>query len=404
MILTGLLSAALLLVVNAAPQATDDNHSFPQPKPSPPKPAPKPKIVPGVVFDRYISIWLENIDFTTASDDPNFAALTKQGIQLTNNFAVTHPSEPNYVSVVGGEYFGMDNDNLNRIPQNISSVVDLLEDKKISWAEYQEDMPSTGFQGFQMLNAQGANDYVRKHNPLIIYDSVVNVGTRSNNIKNFTLFEEDLKNNALPQWMFITPNMTNDGHDTNIAVASIWARGFLEPLLKNPNFNGEKTVILLTFDENGNDTTPNRIDSILFGTAIPQHLIGTKDSNFYSHYSELATVEANFKLHTLGRHDVGANVFSFVAEKTGDRLRTLSNSELSSTFLNESYPGVFNTNPGQLAPLPIPNTRLVVNGRTVLPEIVETWGKPSLQACTLYTDTIVVPSNKTRPVLPHFCN
>jgi acid phosphatase len=82
---------------------------------------------------------------------------------LTKNFAVTHPSEPNYISVTGGEYFGMQNDALNRIPANVSTIVDLLEDKEISWAAYQEDMPESGFQGFQFLNAQGQNDYVRKH-------------------------------------------------------------------------------------------------------------------------------------------------------------------------------------------------------------------------------------------------
>ena len=82
---------------------------------------------------------------------------------MTNFFAVTHPSEPNYVSVAGGEYFGMDNDNLNNIPANVSSIVDLLEDKGITWGEYEEDMPSTGFTGFSFNNAAGANDYVRKH-------------------------------------------------------------------------------------------------------------------------------------------------------------------------------------------------------------------------------------------------
>ena len=82
---------------------------------------------------------------------------------MINYFAVTHPSEPNYVASVGGEYFGMDNDDLNRVPQNVSSIVDLLEDKGISWAEYQEHLPTTGYQGFSQPNAAGANDYVRKH-------------------------------------------------------------------------------------------------------------------------------------------------------------------------------------------------------------------------------------------------
>jgi len=95
--------------------------------------------------------------------EANFQALTKQGIQLTNYFAVTHPSEPNYISTVGGEYFGMQNDNLSQVPANVSTIVDLLEEKGISWAEYQEDIPSSGFPGFQFLNAKGQSDYVRKH-------------------------------------------------------------------------------------------------------------------------------------------------------------------------------------------------------------------------------------------------
>jgi acid phosphatase len=93
----------------------------------------------------------------------NIAALAKKGILLTNYFGVTHPSEPNYISAVGGEYFGMNSDNLFSVPANVSTVVDLLESKGITWSEYMEDMPSSGFQGVQFLNAAGAADYVRKH-------------------------------------------------------------------------------------------------------------------------------------------------------------------------------------------------------------------------------------------------
>ncbi|KAF9558059.1 acid phosphatase [Agrocybe pediades] len=357
--------------------------------------------VPGLVFDRYVSIWLENTDFSGAAADPNFIALTRQGIQLTNFFAVTHPSQPNYISSVGGEYFGLQNDNLNNVPANVSTLVDLLEDKGITWAEYEEDMPSTGFQGLQMLNAAGANDYVRKHNPLITYDSVATNNTRTLNIKNFTLFQQDLAANRLPQWMFITPNMTNDGHDTNVTFASKWANGFLTPLLKNPNFNGPRTLIVLTFDENKTDNQQNRIDTLLLGSAIPSHLVGTTDASFYTHYSELATIEANWNLHTLGRYDVGANVYSFVANVTGDVIRAPKSPTLAQTFLNASYPGILNAN--VKAPMPIPNTKLVVNQRSVLPKVVSTWGSAALQACTVYSGGVEVPSLTNPPVLPKGC-
>jgi acid phosphatase len=45
-----------------------------------------------------------------------------------------------------------------------------------------------------------------------------------------------LKNQTLPQWSFITPNMTNDGHDTSVTQAGEWTRSFVEPLLDNEYF------------------------------------------------------------------------------------------------------------------------------------------------------------------------
>ena len=141
--------------------------------------------------------------------------------------------------------------------------------------------------------------------------------------------------------------------------------------------------------------------NVLLGNAIPKHLIGTTDSNFYVHYSELSTVEANWDLPTLGRRDVGANVFAFVAQETHDKIQTLVNPPLSQTFLNTSYPGPFNS--VNVTSLPVPNTKLVVNGRKVLESIVKIWGSPELQRCTPYTGSVEVPSGANPPVIPKGC-
>jgi acid phosphatase len=139
----------------------------------------------------------------------NLAWLATKGITLSNHFAVTHPSEPNYIAAIGGDYFGMNNDNFNFVDKNVSTLIDLLEAKGISWGEYQEDMPYSGFEGFAYVNQKtGANDYVRKHNPAIIYDSVTVDNDRIAKVKNLTMFFEDLEDEKLPQWMFITPNMS----------------------------------------------------------------------------------------------------------------------------------------------------------------------------------------------------
>lgn len=108
--------------------------------------------VQGAVFDRIAIIWLENTDYEKAVGDPNLSALAKKGITLSNYFGVTHPSEPNYVASHGGDNFGMDNDDFNSINSNVSSIVDLLEAKGISWGAYQEDMPYSGFEGFAWIS------------------------------------------------------------------------------------------------------------------------------------------------------------------------------------------------------------------------------------------------------------
>jgi acid phosphatase len=140
----------------------------------------------------------------------------------------------------------MDNDDFNQIPSNISTVVDLLDTKGISWGEYQEDIPYAGYTGYNFTNQQNTsnNDYVRKHNPLVIYESISNNASRLSQIKNFTSFTSDLNAQTLPQWSFVTPNMTNDGHDTTVTFAANWARTWLTPLLNNSYFMNNTLVVL----------------------------------------------------------------------------------------------------------------------------------------------------------------
>ncbi|OCK75113.1 phosphoesterase-domain-containing protein [Lepidopterella palustris CBS 459.81] len=264
--------------------------------------------VQGKTFDRFVSIWLENTDYDLAAGDPSLQSLASQGITLTNYLAITHPSQPNYVAAVGGSTNGVTSDSFTRISKSKKTIVDLLDAQGISWSEYQEDLPYSGFEGNYVNQNTGANDYVRKHNPLMSYDSVTSDLNRLAKIKNFTMFYQDLNANTLPQWMFITPNMTNDGHDTSVTTAGSWAKGFLTPLLSNSNFMS-RTLILLTFDETESYTSNNQVFSILLGDAVPASLQGTTNDTAYSHYSIMATVENNWSLGNLGLGDSTASAF-----------------------------------------------------------------------------------------------
>lgn len=358
--------------------------------------------VKGKSFDRYVSIWFENTDYDMAAGDPNFQFFAKKGITLSQNYAVTHPSEPNYMAAVGGDYFGLNGDPFTAVPQNVSSVVDLLDDKGISWGMYQEDMPYSGFEGFGWVNQKnGANDYVRKHNPEILYNSVVTKPERAAKIKNTTMFATDLENDQLPQWMFITPNMTSDGHDTSVTVAGEWLKTFLTPLLEDKRFM-DNTLVLITFDENETYSIQNRVFSILLGDSVPKELVGTTDSNYYNHYSEISTVEANWGLYTLGRWDVGANVFANVAKSTGDQLRTwyapnANGVPLTDYYFNASYPGIFHSK--TWAPQPVPDCHSRREGRTTLPAIKDQW--ISQQSKNYYHGQLEIPDGAHPPVYPY---
>lgn len=85
--------------------------------------------------------------------------------------------------------------------------------------------------------------------------------------------------------------------------ASDWLEFWLPPLLANPAFNDNRTLIILTFDENETYDINNRIFTLLLGGAVPENLKNTTDSTFYTHYSALSTVQANWGLKTLGRQD-----------------------------------------------------------------------------------------------------
>jgi acid phosphatase len=311
-------------------------------------------------------------DYDKAAADPNFQFLAKQAITLTNYNAVTHPSQPNYAAVVAGDIFGMDNDDFIAVGNNISTVVDLLDTKGISWAEYQEDQPYAGFQGFNYSNqVTFANDYVRKHNPLIRFGSVNTNATRLSLLKNFTSFESDLAAQTLPQWMFVTPNMTNDGHDTSVTVAANWARNWLTPLLNNSYFMNN-TLVLLTFDENETATIHNTVYTLLLGGAVPESLHGTTDDTFYNHYSAISSVSVNWGLPSLGRWDCDANVFETVANVTNYENFVVNATNL---FFNSSYPGPL-SDALYIPDWPTPDTDAkCASGKGVLPSIVTTWGQ-----------------------------
>jgi hypothetical protein len=77
-------------------------------------------------------------------------------------------------------------------------------------------MPHDGFVGFSHASENYVDAhpdaspymyYARKHNPTIIYDSVASVPARAARHRNFNDFVADVNASAIPQWVFVTPNL-----------------------------------------------------------------------------------------------------------------------------------------------------------------------------------------------------
>jgi hypothetical protein len=62
-------------------------------------------------FDRMFIVVFENESAPTVLQSSYFAKLATQGVQLTGYHGVTHPSQPNYIATIGGDFFGWDDDN-----------------------------------------------------------------------------------------------------------------------------------------------------------------------------------------------------------------------------------------------------------------------------------------------------
>ena len=160
----------------------------------------------------------------------------------------------------------------------------------------------------------------------------------------------------------------NDGHDTTVDYAGNWSKTFLTPLLNDTRFVN-KTLVLLTFDENETYTIKNNVWALLLGDAIPANLRGTTDNTFYTHYSCLSTVQANWGLYNLGRGDVNtnySNVFAFVANATGYKNVDVAAADIP--YFNFTAGGYFDA--ANEGPIPAVNTNATgAGGRGILPSL-----------------------------------
>lgn len=253
-------------------------------------------------FDHIVIIIFENEEYDDVIGNslmPNFNKLANEHTLLTQYYAVRHPSLPNYIALMGGNTFGITNDCTGCFI-NAPSLPDLIEASGRTWKTYQEDMPSPCFVGDD-------GDYRQKHNPFIYFDPIRLDKIRcERSIVPFTALQTDIDADALPNFIFITPNMCNDGHDCSLDIADKWLKDQLNILIPALDEAGPNYLVIMMFEEGkskdsccglSENDAGGRVPVVLLSPQVKSHF---QDSTPYSHYSLLKTIANAWGLAYLG--------------------------------------------------------------------------------------------------------
>src|SRR5256885_1021551 len=148
---------------------------------------------------------------------PNLNALASQYGVATNYDAVAHPSEPNYVALLGGSPFTVADDNAYYVNQVAApSLISELDQAGISWRAYLQGLPHPGYQGIcYPANCNGAPDkdplYVSKHDGISNFTTSHSAADWSRQVPMGQL-SGDLASGHVPAFSWVIPDECHDQH------------------------------------------------------------------------------------------------------------------------------------------------------------------------------------------------
>ena len=316
--------------------------------------AARPAALEGV--PRYAHIFvivLENKDYGQILGGtlaPHIDRLAHAYGEAARFYSEVHPSEANYVALLGGDTFGMhDDDGFLCKPGMVDPgcpgaahqagypdhtvhaphLGDQLAAAGLTWKGYYESLPAPGALVYTAGDPRiddGSKPmavYASKHSGFLNFASVQGDPARAVHIVGFDILAADLAKNKLPNFALIVPNQCNEMHglhgggvpaDCDAAnTDGLIRRGDAEvgrlvgEIMATSGWRSKtNSAIVITFDEGSGRTregccavTPDA-PSNYGGGHIPTIVItnhgprGLKDETPYNHYSLLRTMEDAF--------------------------------------------------------------------------------------------------------------
>ena len=265
----------------------------------------------------------------------------------TNFFGEVHPSEPNYVALVGGSTFGLHDDDAyycvpdqtspdcpgaklpGYVPHTIDAkhLGDQLDAALLTWKAYYESIPTPGSLAVTGTNRPGTPPwYAAKHDGFINFRDVQIDQERAEHLVGLTQLTHDLDANRAPNFGLIIGNLCNDMHGMRgpgipddcayepaaplIRRGDNWVSNVVISIVGSSLWQAkDNAAIVITWDESASGgregccgVTPNA-PSNFGGGHIPTIVItnhgprGVQDATPYNHYSLLRTIEDAFGIH-----------------------------------------------------------------------------------------------------------
>jgi hypothetical protein len=278
------------------------------------------------------TIVLENEDFS-ASWGPTSPAtylnsLAPQGAFASQYYGTSHASNDNYIAMTSAQTPTplFQGDCLNwlscetfekALPDGGRSVADQLEEQGLTWLASMDSMsvPCQHGAATDVVDPYQTG-YATRHNPFVYYPPIVENQARCDaHVRPYTEFPGVLAGPAdgVPNYVFITPDTCNDGHDApcangrpgGLVSADAWLQANVPAILNSPAF-ADRGALVITFDESGFDdfsgccasgTPPvgvnggGRIGALVLSPLVKP---GTTSTTKYDHASLLRTVEDGF--------------------------------------------------------------------------------------------------------------
>ena len=234
-------------------------------------------------YSHVVWIMLENVGYSVvgSASAPYFNQLASRCGLATNDYAVSHPSLPNYVALTSGSTQGIvDDGEPSSHPLNSPSIFSELGS---NWRALVESMPTP-------CDLVTSGQYAARHNPAVYYTPIASSCQRNDVPLTLPL-------NLSAGFTMIVPNICDDMHSCPVAVGDAWLRRIVPLILASVQYQSRSLVLFITFDEN-DSMASNQVPTLVIAPSTPRReRVGIR----FSHYSLLKTTEILLNVAPLGQ-------------------------------------------------------------------------------------------------------